>query len=138
MISIYMLKLCDKSICKTLNIILFFTIFPFLNGKKPMQFQYIKRMTNSVLKTTTLPPSSLYAAKFLKALFTTLFLYFLQNKLISKNSLLLSLVTTISANSQPLCIKCNLVLTTTMKLGQPSVIYLKLLTEFVMKELLIN
>ena len=67
MISIRMLKICDNSICKPLSIIfkscLTQGIFP-SEWKKQMSYQFIKKTTNSVLKTTGLSLFSQSVAKF--------------------------------------------------------------------------
>ena len=67
---IRMLKLCGDSVCRTLNIIfktsLNNTSFP-QNGRKAMLFQFIKKMTSDMLKTTVLYHSYLYAERYSNA-----------------------------------------------------------------------
>ena len=79
MISIRMLKLCDDSICKPLEI-LFKTClqngrFP-LEWKKPMLSLFIRKVINELSKTLVQFPFYLFVGKYLNACFMTLCLIF--------------------------------------------------------------
>ena len=89
-ISILMLKLCDKSICKPLNICLQILLdakeFSHQNGKKHMSYQFIKKKDKECVKNYRPVSLLLICSKVLgRIICNAMFTYFIENNLISES-----------------------------------------------------
>ena len=89
MIFIFLLQLCDKFICKSLNIIFKSCLTQGIfqsEWKKANVAPIHKKKTSSVLKTADMPLLPICSKVLQHIIFLTIFTYFIKNNLISKNT----------------------------------------------------